>query len=128
MTPPAIAPYQASVRDEYGVITLRQHAREIARDAGLSLVAQAKLSAAISCIGRAVLGCGHHALFCIRASSEGQHDALEVTCAASLATSTALHDLGQSLESPEIRRLPDELSVQQTQDTIVLTLRMWLEA
>lgn len=113
-------PQHVAVRSEYDVVSLRQQVRQMARLLGLSLPQQARITAAISSIARALLDAAPGSLFTIQVARRQPQPALEIICIL-----PGVHAAGDRLLY-EASTLADEASVLPHNQDTKLTLRMWL--
>lgn len=119
-------PQNLQVDTEHDVILLRQAVRQMSRSVGLGLPKQARITAAISEIARALLLDGGTARFIIHVTYEEPHPALEIVCASAVAHAHRAHT-GQNPHSlSEACTLVDEASLSVLPDGVSLILRMWL--
>jgi hypothetical protein len=113
------------LRDEYDVIAMRQEVRQIARNLGLGLTQQAKITAAVSAVARALLGNYPTILLNAHIASQGDRQALEVAWT----VQDSVVDPGQLrvvLNLNEVQLLVDDASIAHGAGGPHLTVRMWL--
>ena len=124
--PPGYPP-QLSIKTDYDVVIARQHVRHLARDLGLMLSQQAKISTAISTVARAliVLNCSTKVQLWI--DDAAPRPALTVICR--FLPRGYLDDLArleEVLRFGEARMLVDEAALSSDAHGDLLSLRMWL--
>lgn len=120
-------PRQLHVQSELDVILMRQEVRQAARDLGLGLSQQARISAAISTIARALVAAHCSALMCMQANKRTTRPMLEISCILSLIDSlNDTNTLEQLLHLGEARALVDEAALWMESEGAHLSLRMWL--
>jgi anti-sigma regulatory factor (Ser/Thr protein kinase) len=121
-----IPPQQLQIRTEYDVITLRQALRQVGREVGLCAPQQARITAAISEVARALLAAVGDGSFTIRLHDDTAHLALEVACGGGptgkRATTPELYATPGVVEA---RSLVDDTQVESA-DGATLLLRVWL--
>lgn len=110
------------------LIMLRQSVRQASRLAGLGAAQQARLTAAISEVARALLSDVGASIFTIRTSEElGARPALEVICVVSSPERAA--QAGRVYRSEALagaRALVDDTKIAEVEPSPELWLRMWL--
>lgn len=114
------------VNEEYDVIAMRQEIRQIARAVGLDLTQQAKITAAISAIARAILATDGSSVFTIHVDESGARPALQIACEPARTGRNSVADLASMLHFDEARSLVDDASLANLDSGAILTLRMWL--
>jgi hypothetical protein len=119
---------QILVSDPYDVIAMRQQVRQAARTLGLGLMQQAKITAAISAVARALLAIDTRLTVTIWCDREGPRPSLQIACAAAGSPSNdEVVELERELSAGDAGTLVDEISVAPDNDQgALLTLRMWL--
>jgi hypothetical protein len=115
------------VHCEHDVITMRQEVRQMARLLGLGLVEQAKIATAISAVARVLLTLDCTTVFTMRATGQGEHSALEISCVPPFGSEPIdIGQLEQKLNLTSTRLLVDEASLSRDANDLVLILRMRL--
>jgi anti-sigma regulatory factor (Ser/Thr protein kinase) len=120
-------PQQMQVASDHDMIVLRQAVRQAARAAGLGAAQQARFTAAISEVARAMISDAGESVFTIRTSEPPARSALEVVCAV---TGSPPVDAGALYLSPNVagaRALVDDAQLDPHDPRPQLMLRMWLE-
>lgn len=122
----AAAQQQMQVASDHDMIVLRQAVRQAARAAGLGAAQQARFTAAISEVARAMLSDAGESVFTIRTSEPPARRALEVICSV-----TGRHkvDAGSLYVSPNVtgaRALVDDAQLDPQEPCPQLMLRMWI--
>jgi hypothetical protein len=118
---------QLQVKSEYDVVVMRQEVRQLARDLGLGLSQQAKISTAISAVARALIATGRCTTMRMRTDDQALHPALEISCTLAVQqTPEELAQLEQALHVGEARALVDEAGLSLDGSGALLILRMWL--
>ena len=116
-----------TVNKEFDVIVLRQALREVARSLDLSLVQQARITAAISDVARNLLTQHWSMIFAIRVHPVGVRRALDVVCQKPAHQPHPSYIEFESLISIEsARQLLDEASFSHAAGCPLLTLRIWI--
>lgn len=122
-----IPPQQVQIRTEYDVIILRQAVRQVGREAGLCPPQQARITAAISEVARALLAAVGDGCFTIRMKDDAAHPSLEVACGGGAvggpATPPSLYATPAVVEA---RSLVDDTEVENANGATLL-LRVWLK-
>jgi hypothetical protein len=125
----SIEPYQIVIHTALDIVTLRQSVRQTARALGFDLPLQAKVTVVISTIAQAMLDDQTPPVFTIQAQTHEPQPALEIVC-----VSPDMHNVGsmaqlkQRLQIYEVCNLVDEIAASFTNDTIRLSMRLWLHA
>ncbi|HYF66455.1 MAG TPA: hypothetical protein VD886_26740 [Herpetosiphonaceae bacterium] len=116
-----------TVNTEYDVVVLRHALRQLGRTLGLSLVQQARITAAISDIARDVLQRQWSIVFTLIAGQIGLRRALDVVCQKPAHYSRPSdHEFETQLGLVSARQLLDDASFSTATGHAVLTLRMWI--
>jgi hypothetical protein len=126
-TLPTAHPHQLPIKTDYDVVIMRQHVRHLARDLGLALSQQAKISTAISTVTRALIVLNCSTTVQLWVDDAAPRPALAVTCR--FRPSRHLDDLAhleQVLCFGEARMLVDEAALSSDAHGVLLSLRMWL--
>ncbi len=119
--------HEYAVNKEFDVVVLRQAIREVARTLELSLIQQARITAAISDIARDLLT--HHLcmVFSILVHPVGLRRALDVVCQK---PDQEPHPSDRSFEHiisiESARQLLDEATFSHASGCPLLTLRIWI--
>ncbi len=109
------------------VVTMRQEVRQLARDLGLGLIPQAKISTAVSTIARALITAQGSTTLSLQADERAARPALNITWPlSSNGTPEHLAHLEQVIQFDSTRSLVDEASLISDSHGALLTLRMWL--
>jgi anti-sigma regulatory factor (Ser/Thr protein kinase) len=122
----AVNPQQMKVASDHDLILLRQAVRNAARSAGLGSAQQARFTAAISEVARALIAGAGESSFTIGLSQPPARDALEVCC---LVRGDHLLDPAALYGSASVagaRTLVDDAQLDQAPSCLQLMLRMWL--
>lgn len=116
------------VLSDADVIALRQAIRQTARAAGLSAAQQARITAAISEVARALLTVAGDGCFTIRLDDKvGARPALEIACSAGPAgAGTDINPVYALPAVSEARALVDDTQVETAEHGPRLLMRMWL--
>lgn len=125
---PTTQPQLLQVFTELDVIALRQAVRQAGRSAGLGAPQQARITAAISEVARALLAGVGDGSFTVGVRSEpGRRTALEVVCgggpAGRQATTATLYTTPAVAEA---RALVDDAQIEAVDGDARLLLRVWL--
>ncbi len=127
MQPLSLPQYQhLHVHTEHDVISLRQAVRQMARSVGLGLPEQARITAAISEIARALLLDGGTSRFIIQVVDQDPRPALEVVCVSPHAHAHEAHTSQNLHALSEACALVDETNLTTLHEGVPLILRMWL--
>jgi hypothetical protein len=122
----ATPPRELEIRTEFDIVAMRQEVRQAARALGLGLTQQAKISAAISTIARALIAANCHALMCMWTGMISTRPAIEITCEASTSQlSVDLAQLTQLLHFGEAQVLVDKATLSLDGDNVLCCLQMW---
>jgi anti-sigma regulatory factor (Ser/Thr protein kinase) len=123
-----VPPQQLQIRTEFDVITLRQAIRQAGRVAGLGPAQQARITAAISEVARALLAAVGDGRFTIRVDEWDAQPALEVTCGGGpggeRATTPSLYATPGVVEA---RGLVDDARIEAANGATLLLLRVWIK-
>jgi hypothetical protein len=118
---------QYTIATDYDVVVLRHALRQLARANGLSLVQQARITAAISDIAREVLHRHWCLIFKLTIGSVGMRHSLDVLCQRPSQHSQPLDaEFETKLSLSSARQLLDEASFSRATGQCVLTLRTWI--
>ena len=116
-----------AVAKEFDVVVLRQAIREVARSLELSLVQQARVTAAISDIARNVVIQHWTMNFAISVNPVGLRRALDVRCQSpDHQPHPSCGELESLVSMDSARQLLDEASLDEAGDPPTLTLRIWI--
>jgi hypothetical protein len=119
-------PQQLQISTEFDVIALRQAVRQAGRVAGLGPPQQARITAAISEVARALLAAVGDGSFTIRVR-EDEKPALEVTCGGGPAGGPATTaSLFATPTVAEARSLVDDTRIEAVDGSAQLLLFVWL--
>jgi hypothetical protein len=124
-----IEPYQIAIKTALDIVTLRQSVRQTARSLGFDLPLQAKVTVVISTIAQAMLDDQTPPVFTIQVQMQASCQALEIVC-----VSPDRHKVGsiarlkQRLQIHEVWHLVDGVAASFTNDTIRLSMRLWLHS
>jgi hypothetical protein len=122
-----LRPQQMQICTDYDMITLRQAVRQTSRAVGLGPAQQARMTAAISEVARALLTERGGGFFTIRLDMRASAcPALEVACEAHPGDDDATNQLYQSAAVAEARALVDEAQVEFADPGPQLLMRMWI--
>lgn len=123
-----LKPQQLQVHSELDVIALRQAVRQAGRAAGLCPPQQARITAAISEVARALLaGVGDGSFTVGVHAGAGAHPALEVVCSGGPRSyRAATPNLFALPAVADARALVDDAQVEATEEGARLLLRVWL--
>lgn len=123
-----VPPQQLQVSTEFDVITLRQAIRQAGRLAGLGPAQQARITAAISEVARALLAAVGDGCFTIRVDEANAQPALEVACGGGprggRATTPSLYAMPTVAEA---RGLVDDARIEASDGATLLLLRVWIK-
>jgi hypothetical protein len=118
---------ELDIRSEYDVVAMRQEVRQTARTLGMGLTQQAKISAAISTIARALIAANCHATMSIRADMNKTRPTIEIICQLSAdQLSGDLVQITALLHFGDAQVLADEAALSLINGTVFCCLRMWL--
>ena len=122
----ATPPRELEIRTEFDIVAMRQEVRQAARTLGLGLTQQAKISAAISTIARALLAANCHTTMCMWTDTIASRPVMEISCALSTSQlSVDLIQLTQLLHFGQAQVLVDEATLSLDGDSVLCCLRMW---
>jgi hypothetical protein len=107
---------------------MRQEVRQVARELGLGLTQQAKISTAISTIARSLIAANCYATMSMRTDVLASRPAIEILCRLSSDHElTNLGELTQLLHFGEAQALVDEATLALESGGALCYLRMWLQ-
>ncbi|NJP04544.1 MAG: anti-sigma regulatory factor [Chloroflexaceae bacterium] len=112
------------------MITLRQEVRQVARSLGLELTQQARITAAISAVARALIANNLHAIFQVHVYQDANPPRLAITCTSNYPdtiTSDRIEKLERMFHVGEARLLVDEVALSINNTAAVLTMNILLE-
>ena len=119
--------HEYTVNKEFDVVVLRQAIREVARTLDLSLVQQARITAAISDIARSLLTQHWSMIFAINVHPVGVRRALDVVCQKPPQQQHPSYVEFETLISIDsARQLLDEATFSHAAGCPLLTLRIWI--
>lgn len=123
-----VPPQQLQISTEFDVITLRQAIRQAGRLAGLGPAQQARITAAISEVARALLAAVGDGRFTIRVDEGSAQPAFEVACGGgpggARATTPSLYATPTLVEA---RGLVDDTRIEAANGATLLLLRVWIK-
>lgn len=119
-------PQHMQVASDHDMILLRQAVRQAARAAGLGTAQQARFTAAVSEVARALFLVSQQGRFTIRLSEPPGRGALEVVCASECADRSGAGALFASSSVAGARDLVDDACLEPAEPCPRLLLRMWL--
>lgn len=120
-------PNKYQVEKEFDIVVLRQAIRQVAQALELSLVQQARITAAISDIARSFLSHHWSTMFTIHVHQVDLRHALDVLCQQSTHQPHAAHgEFASYIHIESARHLLDEASFGDAAGYVVLTLRLWI--
>ena len=115
------------VATDFDVVVLRQALRGFARALDLSLVQQARITAAISDIARTVLAQRWRMVFTMHVHAVDVRRALTVVCqTADQQPHPSSHEFAARLNVDSVRQLLDEAIISASDASPVLTVRIWV--
>jgi len=124
---PTPAPRQVAIKTDYDVVVVRQHVRQLARELGLGLGQQAKISTAISAVARALLAMSCDTTFRMYIEESRPRAALVISCGLPTACASGeLAQLEQRVHFSEARALVDDATIALDSSGALISLRMWL--
>jgi hypothetical protein len=122
-----LRPQQMQICTDSDMIALRQAVRQTSRAVGLGPAQQARMTAAISEVARALLTGRGGGLFTIRLDMRvSARPVLEVACEAQPGDHDATNNIYQSAVVAEARALVDEAQVEFADPGPQLMMRMWI--
>lgn len=122
----AAAPQQMQVLSDHDMIILRQAVRQAARSVGLGAAQQARFTAAVSEVARALITDTGASIFTIRMSEPPARSALEVVCEMGIGHQFGANEFYACPMITGARALVDEAQLEPTEPSPQLMLRMWL--